>query len=351
MLKYLITTTALFASPLAAEPLRVVADIPPVHSLAAQVMGDLGAPELLTNAGSNPHNHALRPSEAARLQSADLLIWIGPLMSPWLGDAKTEMAPNAASISLMETEGTLLLDKRGAHDHDHDHGHDHGEDTHKEAKDSHDHDHKDHDDHTGHDDHAGHNDHDDHADHDNHDDHAGHDDHAEAEMNKDAHAWLSPDNAVVWLKVIAEQLAKLDPDNAATYRANATSAAEALTLQIASADARLAPLANREFLTAHDAYQYFQARFGLTSHAAISDADDQDAGPAHLRGLLKESPELACFVTEPNTPKASITLVSETLNIPAVEIDALGAALPLGAGHYAALMEHLTQGFETCLKP
>ena len=123
MLKYLITTTALFATPLTADALRVVADIPPLHSLTAQVMGDLGTPELLTPAGTSPHNHALRPSEAARLQNADLLVWVGPLMSPWLGNAKAEMAPDAASIALMETQGTLLLDKRGAHDHDHDHDH------------------------------------------------------------------------------------------------------------------------------------------------------------------------------------------------------------------------------------
>ena len=82
----------------------------------------------------------------------------------------------------METQGTLLLDKRGAHDHDH------SEEEHTETKDSHDHDH---------DDHTEHADHDDHADHENHGD-----DHAEMEtdkVRKDAHVWLSPDNAMAWL--------------------------------------------------------------------------------------------------------------------------------------------------------
>jgi zinc transport system substrate-binding protein len=336
MLKYLITTTALFATPLTADALRVVADIPPLHSLTAQVMGNIGTPELLTPAGTSPHNHALRPSEAARLQNADLLVWVGPLMSPWLGSAKAEMAPDAASIALMETQGTLLLDKRGAHDHDHDH--DHSEEEHTETKDSHNHDH---------DDHTEHADHDDHADHENHGD-----DHAEMEtdkVRKDAHVWLSPDNAMAWLPILAEELAKLDPANAETYRANAATAVDALKQQVAKTEARLAPLSGGEFLTAHDAYQYFQARFGLTSHAAVSDADDQDAGPAHLRALLTEAPDLGCFVIEPSTPKASVTLVTETLNIPAVTIDGLGAALPLGADHYSALMEHLTSGFESCL--
>ena len=91
--------------------------------------------------------------------------------------------------------------------------------------------------------------------------------------------------------------------------------------QAAEAAARLAPLAGREFLTAHDAYQYFEARFGLTSHAAITDAEDAEAGPAHLREVLASSDGLGCFSTEPSTPSASIRLVTETLSIPAVEID------------------------------
>ena len=192
-----------------------------------------------------------------------------------------------------------------------------------------------------------HDDHDDHADHENHGD-----DHSEMEtdkVRKDAHVWLSPDNAMAWLPILAEELAKLDPANAETYRANAATAVDALKQQVAKTEARLAPLSGGEFLTAHDAYQYFQARFGLTSHAAVSDADDQDAGPAHLRALLTQAPDLGCFVIEPSTPKASVTLVTETLNIPAVTIGGLGAALPLGADHYSALMEHLTSGFESCL--
>jgi zinc transport system substrate-binding protein len=325
MFKYLATSALLFASPLAAETLRVVADIPPIHSLTAQVMGDLGTPALLTEPSASPHGHALRPSEAARLQAADLLVWVGPTMSPWLAEAREDMAKDAASLPLMEAEGSTVLPKRGAHMHDHDHDHAHEEKPEAKAED-HDHDHS-------------------------HDDDHGHDKAETADAPRpDPHLWLDPQNATLWLTLIAEELAQLDPDNAESYRSNAAAAAEAITAQAAEAAARLAPLAGREFLTAHDAYQYFEARFGLTSHAAITDAEDAEAGPAHLRDVLASSDGLGCFITEPSTPSASIRLVTETLSIPAVEIDPLGAALPLGAAQYAALMESLTSGFETCLK-
>jgi zinc transport system substrate-binding protein len=38
-----------------AEVPAVVADIPPVHSLVAMVMGDLGTPDLLVQPGASPH--------------------------------------------------------------------------------------------------------------------------------------------------------------------------------------------------------------------------------------------------------------------------------------------------------
>lgn len=336
MLKYLTISSLFLASSLSAEPLRVVTDIAPLHSLTAQVMGELGAPELLTEPNVSPHGHALRPSEAARLQASDLLVWVGPLLSPWLAEAKDEMAPQAASLPLMQAEGTLLLAKRGAHMHDH--GHDHAHDE-KEAQpvqaEGHDHDTHDHDEHA-------------------HDTHSHDDDTAAAKPDAprmDPHLWLDPENAIIWVGLIAGELARLDPDNADTYRNNAATAASAIKAQAAANATRLSAVSGLEFLTAHDAYQYFEARFGLTSHAAVTDAEDQEAGPAHLREILANSPGLGCFVTEPSTPKASITLVTETLDIPAVTIDPLGSDLPLGAGQYASLMESLTAGFETCLKP
>ena len=43
------------ALPATAEVPRVVADLPPVHSLVAQVMGTLGQPTLLLDKGANAH--------------------------------------------------------------------------------------------------------------------------------------------------------------------------------------------------------------------------------------------------------------------------------------------------------
>ena len=140
---------------------NVAVDIAPVHSLVARVMEGVGEPDLIVQPGASPHEYSLRPSEAAALQDADLIFWIGENLTPWMKDAVGTLATNASVTTLLETDGTTLLDFREgalfeAHDHDHgghddhgdeEHGHDdHGDEEHAEG-DEHGHDDHDHDEH------------------------------------------------------------------------------------------------------------------------------------------------------------------------------------------------------------
>ena len=77
--------------PALAEPPRVVTDIPPVHSLTARVMQGVAEPALLLPPGASPHGYAMRPSEAALLQRADVVFWVGAGLTPWLDRAMTTL--------------------------------------------------------------------------------------------------------------------------------------------------------------------------------------------------------------------------------------------------------------------
>ena len=136
--------------------------------------------------------------------------------------------------------------------------------------------------HTHHDHHHDHGDHGDHDEDHSNDDPDGHDgDH----HDHDPHAWLDPQNARIWLGDIANALTAQDPDNAETYRAKAANAALALDTLTADLTAQLAPLNAARFIVFHDAYHYFEARFGLSATAALSLGDAADPGPARIADL------------------------------------------------------------------
>ncbi|MDP2086052.1 MAG: zinc ABC transporter substrate-binding protein [Gemmobacter sp.] len=338
MRPFLSLACCLLPLPVMAEVPRVVTDIPPVHALVAMVMGDLGTPDLLLDRGANAHSFALRPSQAAGLQAADLVVWVGPGMTPWLDRALDGIGTKGHRLELLAAPGTLRRDYGDHAAHDHAEGH------------------ADHDDHAGHDDHkaeAAHDAHDDHDDHDDHDHHAaeaGHDDHAHAGL--DPHAWLDPANALHWLDLIAAELAEQDPANAAAYAANAAAAKDGITALDARLAADLAPLQSRPFVVFHDAYGYFAGHYGLTLAGSVAMGDAATPGAGHLQDLrarMTEGGILCAFPEAQHDPKMVQTLVEGTGVKLGTPLDPSGSSLEPGPGLYAALLTGLSDSLRACL--
>ena len=233
----------------------VAVDIAPVHSLVAQVMGNLGKPALVVSPGASPHGYSLRPSEAKALQDADIVFWVSAGLTPWLTDSIDTLASDATSIELLEVDGVNQLSFREsalfeAHDHE-----EHEEDDHHDDEDHH----SDDEDHHNDDESAEH--------HDDHTEQKGdHEEHASSEHEHehgehDPHAWLDPSNAIIWLDAIAEQLSHADPANAETYKTNAVAGKAELEQLISDVQGILSPVRGRSFIVFHDAYQYFETAF------------------------------------------------------------------------------------------
>jgi zinc transport system substrate-binding protein len=68
----------------ASDTPKVLVTIKPVHSLVAALLEGITVPDLLLSGLQSPHNHQLKPSEAMRLYSADVIIWIGPSLESFL---------------------------------------------------------------------------------------------------------------------------------------------------------------------------------------------------------------------------------------------------------------------------
>lgn len=324
------------ASVLRADPPRVATDIAPVHGLVAQVMEGVGAPDLVIPPGVSPHGYAMRPSEARALADADIMFWIGPALTPWLKDPIETLAGDARIVSLAQTEGVVRMPFRtGARFDDHDHGHGHGHD-HGHAK--------------SHTDDKGH----DHAhEHEHGDGHAEDAKNKVHDMDFDAHLWLDPENAKLWLGLIADVLATQDPENAQSYQENAKAAKEALTAVADDIMVRTAPLRGKPFIVFHDAYHYYEARFGVEAVASITLSDDSAASAARLTAVREVVDETGakCALAEPRANAGLIDAVSESADIRIATVDAVGFDLPLGTGYYTALLRQITDGLVECLAP
>lgn len=291
------------ATPALAEP-RVLADFGPTQSLVAIVMGDRGTPGLIVPQGGSPHESALRPSEAAALSEADVVVWIGPALTPWLGEALPSLAPDARVVTLLDAPGWEPLPAREG------------------------------------------------ADLAPHDDDDQGPEHADADAGAtDPHAWLDPAVAAAWLDPIAEALSAADPEGAAAYRANAEAGrAELLALREEVA-ARLAPRAGAGYAVGHDALQYFERAAGLPAAWAIAPFDGGSPAPMGVAALREAvlGGEVACVLTDPETGDAWAGTLGEGTALRSARMDPEGRFLEPGPGLYPALVRGLADALDACL--
>ncbi len=345
----------------------VVTDFQPVHSLVAQVMRGIGTPSYILPPGASPHHYSMRPSEARRLARADAIFWIGEELTPWLGKAIDSLAKDDAQIAaLMDSPGVSILEY-GDHDDQDDHADHEEEDDHATHDDHADHeeeddhadheeedDHADHEeegDHTAHDDHADHEEDDDHATHDDHADHEEEDDHAHVHEGADPHIWLDPRNGAAMLTHIATVLAQADPDNAAAYAANARSGRERIEELIRTTNEILAPVHDKPFVTAHDAYGYFDQRFEIFNAGAIASGDAESPSPARIARIrdVIRSKGVMCVFLEPQLDDKLVYTAVEGTDARVATLDPNGGGLKPGPDLYPGLITAMARSMADCL--
>ena len=319
--------------------IKVVTSIKPIHSLASYLMDGVGKPDLIVDGYSSPHNFALKPSHAKMLQDADLIFWVGEDLENFLEKPLKSVAKKAEKIELMEIKGLTKLKFRERNIfEEHDHGHkedDH--DDHAKKEDDHDKKEKEH----GHDDHG----HDDEHKEDGHDDH-GHEGHAHGEY--DPHIWLDPMNAKVILSEMAEHLIDNDQENEAKYKANLKKAHKDLDNLTKKVKSEL----NKDFksIVFHDAYQYFEKRFGINILGAFTVNTDVMPGAEQLAEIREiiEHDKVSCVFSEPQFNPDIIKAVAKDTNIATGVIDPLGATLNPGKDLYFDLIGNMSKSFKGC---
>ena len=335
-------------SPANAE-IKVVASIKPIHSLASYLMDGVGTPDLIVDGYASPHGFALKPSHAKMLQEADIVFWVGEDLENFLEKPLGSIAKKAEKIELLQIKGLEILKfrERNIFDGHDDHGHkDDDHDDHAKKEDDHDdhgHDdeHKDEHKEDGHDEHG----HEDEHKEDGHDEH-GHEGHAHGEY--DPHIWLDPLNAKVILKEMAEHLIENDEKNASTYKKNLKKGLKDLDKLVKNVKSDL----NKDFksIVFHDAYQYFESRFGVNVLGAFTVNTDVLPGAEQLAEIREiiEHDKVTCVFSEPQFNPDIINAVAKDMNISTGVLDPLGATLDPGKDLYFDLIKNMSKSFKGC---
>ena len=303
--------------------IKVVASIKPIHSLVSYVMDGVGTPSILVDGSSSPHTFQLKPSHAQMLQDADIVFWIGEDLESFLETPLESIATNAKKITLMELDDIELLKFREKHIFEEHAEHDDHGDEHEEGHDEHE---------EGHDEHE--------------DEHGHHDEHNHGEF--DIHFWLDPAIAKVIVKNIADELSNIDVANKATYEANASKAISELDELIA--ETKLKINKNATYVVFHDAYQYFEERFGIEVLGALSVNPEILPGAKQLAEIREviEHENVNCIFSEPQfNPSIAKTIAADT-GVKAAILDPLGAELDPSKDLYFDLIADMASSFSGC---
>jgi len=298
---------AVFVTTTQAAAPRVVVSIAPIHSLVAGVMNGVAVPELLVSGNSSPHGYMLKPSQVRSLQRADVIVWVGESVEGFLVRPLANYDASKTVIELMDAQGMHLLDARegGVWQAN---KNDHGQDDH------------------------------------------GHDAHGHGKT--DGHLWLDPDNAKTIVRLLVAQLSELDSEHAAIYESNGKRLQQALSELDQQLKQRLAAVSQTPYLVFHDAYQYFEQRYGLMPIGAIMIGAEHKPGARRMTQVRQrvKAEHVRCVFNEPQFPSKLIQIVTEGSSLKSATLDPMGMGLEPGEKLYFDLMRKLGQDLLACLK-
>ena len=285
----------------------VVTSLKPVGFIASAIADGVTDTQVLLPDGASEHDYSLRPSDAKRLQDADLVVWIGPEMEAFMTKPAARVAEEK-KVTIAELAAVKPLLMKGADDDEEEHDHHH------------------------------------------HDDEKGDEHHHHGEYNM--HLWLSPEIARLSAVAIHDKLVELMPQSRARLDANLKDFEANLAATDKQVANELAPVKGKGYFVFHDAYGYYEKHYGLTplGHFTVNPEIQPGAQRLHqIRTQLVEQ-KATCVFAEPQFRPAVITAVAQGTTVRMGTLDPLGSGITLGADSYVTFLSQLANQYLSCLK-
>ena len=268
----------------------VITSIKPFQLIAIEITQGITEPESLISSTASPHDYAMKPSDLKTVKRADLVIWFGPELEPFL-----EKVLLGSENSLQLSESDIAIDEHDDSDEASHEGHDHG--------------------------------------------------------RVDPHIWLGPTLAKQIARVITLKLSEIDQENAVQYQANFTQFVSNLDKSVTKITAELAPYKNKGYYVFHDAYGYFESYFQLNKIGYFTLSPDRKPGAKTLiqiRSALKNG-AASCVFSEPQFKPATVESVIRGSDVFVGVLDPLATDFEPTSGAYFKFIEGLASAYKECL--
>ena len=263
-LPFLFLCVAMFLSlaPAAQAKPLVLSSLKPLTLIAQEIMGSAADVDTLLPATASHHNYPLKVSDYARLQKADVILWVGPELESFLQKPIANL-PMAKIITAYGLVGmNWPIEPAEMHDHHHEH---------------------------------------------------------------DPHLWLDPRNAILVAQALTAKLVQVDAANTTQYRANLALFVAKVTKLDQKLQVSLKPLAGVGFAVYHEGFGHFVGRYGLKQLDYVTFTPEQKPGAKHMHQLREKlAKEGKCLFLEPYNDMQSARALAQELHLSLGTLDALG---------------------------
>ncbi len=261
---------------------RVVASISPLAFIAQEIVGGAEVPTILPP-GGNPHSFEPKPSDAKRVQGADVLLVIGLGFDDWA--LRLPAASGERKLhTVLASRGLDLLPLEAGHAP-------HGAVRYAQHG----------------------------------DEHESSDRHQE---ELDPHFWMDPVCAVHIAETLAAALEEVDPAQAVAYRARTEKFRARMLVLDQELLAKLKPLQGTGFVATHGGWAYFARHFGLRQAVVLQEGANQEPGPRTLKQTIDavKAQKLRAVFSDARFLETSARIISQETAIPIVRLDLHGAS-------------------------
>jgi zinc transport system substrate-binding protein len=248
----------------------IVTTLFPFYDFTTQLVGDEAEVSLLLPPGVEPHSFEPTPQDIIKIQEADIFIYTGDIMEPWVANIVANIPESVKVINA--SEDITLIKSTDDHSHENDDDHSHGHEDEKKEK--------------------------------------------KSDSNLDPHFWLDFSNSVIATQTISKVISSLNIIDNTILENNTNDVIASLNQLDTDYKSTLAKCKNKTILQAgHITFEYLANRYNLayiTTDELSPNSDTSSKDIAKLISEIRKTKSTTIFTEELVEPRIANTIASET---------------------------------------